>query len=158
MRIQMSFVLVLGLLTAAFSFVGCSTYSKRDCQNMDWFQAGQKFAMNGKTLQDSQEHYAKECSAQHEISVDQEKLKLGYESGLKVFCSESYSYEFAKSGGVYLGTCPKSIEDTMLPGLKNGRIQYLENKVAMLESEKSSLASQLSSVQGELSICRATLK
>ena len=145
------------ILILAFTLAACTTYSKQECENMDWGTAGYRAALEGGTLDQTQARYVKGCTRDHGVRPDEARIKLGYETGMKEFCEGKTALEFARGGGVYHGTCSGEQETGFLAKYQVGRIEYLAAKVeelsrevSDLRGEKSRLESQVSDLEGKL--------
>ncbi len=68
------------------------------------------------------------------LSLNQMKSK--YQSGLKVFCTETSGLSYGKSGESYQKVCPAETESSFLKGYKPGRHQYL---TLVIKNKKSQL-------------------
>jgi len=115
-------------ILASIIFLGalssCATFSREECERMDWTLQGRQTALNGKTL-------------------DQAAFKTGFDSGLKTFCTSEFSYRFALKGGEYQGTCPQVVEAKLTEKYKSGRLLYLEKRVEELTAENQGLDSEV---------------
>lgn len=138
------------ILTSLFwGLSACSTYSKRQCQEMNWEAQGVQTAMKGEYLAQGLDHFHKVCLVENGIKPDEQGLRRGYDIGLKQFCTPEFAYSLR--GGRYSGVCPAEAEQAIKPKLQDGRMSFLERKVVELESEVSSLEGQISTLRGELS-------
>ena len=132
---------------------GCGTFSRHECEQMDWARKGRETAMRGQTLNQAEHYYETECHERNDVAVDQKSFGEGYNEGLKQFCSPEYVRQFAQNGGVYQNTCSQMGDDKIIEKFRGGRIQYLEKQVADLNSQVGSLNSQVSSLQSETHRC-----
>lgn len=148
-----TFLICLSLFISA-----CSTYSKRECQTMNWSQAGVQTALDGKPLQQGLSHYNKECLKENGIQPDEQALRYGYEMGLKQFCTPEHSYKFARKGGQYAGICSAADEAVIRPKLHEGRMGYLEQKVEELSRQVSKFKSDVDSLESKLSSTESRLR
>jgi hypothetical protein len=78
------------------SLIGCASYFKRkDCEQVNWYDYGQKVAMSGRRLEADQ--FLNECR-KVEAEVGESKLDLGYKSGRDRYCTMDEIYNTGKSG------------------------------------------------------------
>ena len=131
------------LLFSLVSLVACSTFSKKECLNMNWGQKGHQTAMNGETEQMGQTFYQKECTKEWGVPVNVTAFSAGYKDGIDLFCTPENAMDFAMRGGTYRQNCPKAQEEKFLPEFKTGQLVYLSNRVQELESQVNSLRSEL---------------
>lgn len=138
--------------------MGCSTYSKKQCESFDWDSRGYMSALKGERQELGVAYYYKECSDKYGVQPQEKEFSVGYGRGLKVFCTPDFAVEFASKGGEYAGICTAEQEKGfMKPYIKGINVYYknkvdeLESKVSRLESENSSLESDKRSLEGEVS-------
>jgi outer membrane murein-binding lipoprotein Lpp len=149
------------LIVAVLGLAGCSTFSKEQCEKMDWKSQGFASANKGDTFGEGMAYYGHKCGEEHAVQVDSQRFKQGYEEGLKVFCIPENGYDAGNRGITYKGTCSQNSEDKFLSKYLTGnaafmkrRVTELEGQVRSLESEVSTLKSELSSKESELSTLR----
>jgi hypothetical protein len=138
------------ILQALLFTAGCSTYSKKECQQMDWRNQGVKYAMEGRTLDQGRSHFHETCERDHEIAFDVQSFESGYQDGLKNFCSPDNGARFGAKGGVYAGICPADSEPQFLAKYHSGREGYLEKKVHELKEENARLSREVSNLEDDL--------
>lgn len=107
-------------------------------------------AMRGQTKGETTSHLIRECKERYGIQPDEQMINMGYDQGLKRFCTPDSMKDFASRGGYYKGICPVD-DPKAMDGYRTGRIQFLERQVDSLEWEISSLKSKVSSLESELS-------
>lgn len=79
-----------------FSLVSCVSYFKRkDCEQINWYDYGQKIAMSGKRLEADQ--LLNDCR-KVEAEIGESKLDLGYKSGRDRYCTMDEIYNTGKGG------------------------------------------------------------
>lgn len=142
-------------LSSLVLFIGCSTFSKQQCMEMNWATQGRTAALNGLTAGDRLRYFDRECFQEHGVSPDARFFQAGYEEGLKEFCTPQYSFQFATRGGEYNGICPAEKEKAVVESMHKGRYIYLEREVSYLSGRVTSLESQVSSLQSDLSSCQS---
>ena len=153
------------LIIAVFGLAGCTTFSKEQCEKMNWKAQGFASANKGDTFGEGMAYYGRECGQEHAVAVDSNEFKLGYDEGLKVFCIPENGYDAGNRGIAYKGTCAAYSEDKFLSRYLTGnaafmkrRIVELEGQVRSLEEEVDSLKSQLSAKESELSTLRSQVR
>lgn len=151
---QFRMVLVLGFLTLLSA---CSTYSKKQCESMNWKAEGYKSALRGETAQEGYDYFVGTCGKDHGIKPTAEEFKLGYKDGLAAFCTPEAMLQFAQRGGVYRNICPAVAQEELTKNYQSGRLKFLENKVSELESEVSRLKGKLSDAENTIDALRSEL-
>ncbi len=154
-------LILICLLINSMMMVACSTFSREQCQKMDWSFEGYNRARDGDSAEPGIGYYKKECDQEHGIKVNEQLYNEGYQRGLNAFCTKEGGFSYARHGGHYRGTCPKEKESEFLSRFTEGRLIFLEDRLRDLEHENKglrddvdSLRSQLSSAQSELSSAR----
>lgn len=140
---------------AALSITACSTFSKKECESMDWYQSGFTSARQGDTVGDGLAYYQRKCTDEHGIAVNGQRFQEGYDKGLQYFCTEGEARLFGQTGKQYRGTCPKDKESAFTKNYDSGRMDYLIQRVKNLEQEISNLESQISYKDSEISALRS---
>ncbi len=130
--------LILGTL------VGCSTYSKKQCEQMDLNQKGYELGQNGESGVDvTLAHLKSECEAEHGVVIDRDKIKNGYDKGLRFYCTKEGAIRAGGLGLNYKGVCPD--EKIFLENFSASRLVFLETKVRELTNQNEELKSSLES-------------
>lgn len=126
----------------------CTTISKEDCQNVNWYQVGVKDGQNGWNINSFQGHgyQIKSCSQQ---GVEQSKNKYleGQAEGLKNFCSYESGLMHGDRGDHYDNVCPKNLQESFLQGYNLGKQRYdlrvrqeqLDDREAALNKKEAEL-------------------
>lgn len=102
---------LLVTFTAVISLSGCASYFlRKNCEKTNWFQHGNKVAMDGRRLQG--DDWMHQCT-QVEAKIDWVAADLGFKAGMKVYCTEDGAYqtglkgEFFKAGFCDVGGIKK---------------------------------------------------
>lgn len=81
---------------------GCATLTLEQCQTSNWQQKGYKDGSNGSGTRIAK--YQKQCS-EHNVSVPSEAYYVGYQEGLKVFCTYDNGVREGEAGRRNEGVC-----------------------------------------------------
>lgn len=145
---------LLLLLITPTVLVSCTTFTKQQCESMDWQTQGYKAALAGVPVQESFNQYQKSCR-EVQVSLAQahgDAFARGYDIGREKFCTAENASKFAGDGGVYRGTCPdKAITPNFMASYQSGREKFLLGEIQSLRSQISDLQSKVSSQAGEIS-------
>ncbi len=144
---------------------GCSTYTKKECENFDHRQLGYFAGVSGEHSHNSAlEKFKNTCGKDHGLLPDEAKMKEGWSQGLQLYCSEEGGARAGSAGQTYTGACPKESESKFWKTYNPSRMAFLEKKVVELEarlraaeSDQSSFESKLRSCESELSTVRSQL-
>ncbi|MGE0633165.1 MAG: DUF2799 domain-containing protein [Pseudobdellovibrionaceae bacterium] len=147
---------IFSALTAIAFLSACSTFSKKECETMNWGQKGYESALKGEaSAREALTYYDDKCKDEHGVEPQRDSFSIGYNDGLKVFCTPEYAKRFGSEGGVYKGHCPKDPQTNLEQHYSSGRLQFLEIRVKKLEQEVHDLQSSLSSARSDVSECEA---
>lgn len=148
-------------LTLAMFSLGCSTYSKTQCDDFNWQDIGYNSALRGELNNEMPIHYGRECTEEHQVRVNQDQFLAGYNKGLAVVCSAEGGRSLGKMGKAYKGICPKEEEEAFMKSYESGRVDFLANrveelelKVRRLDSDNSDKEDKIRDLESELTSLR----
>lgn len=84
---------------------GCATLSKDECLTADWQIIGYEDGLKGSSANKIGEH--RESCAKHGISPDKTAYDLGYDEGVRRYCSLSLGLQSGQNGSSVLRVCPQ---------------------------------------------------
>ncbi len=97
---------------------GCSSMNQSECVHADWQLIGQADASKGMHSSVLDE-YRSDC-AEYAVVPERDAYFLGYQEGLKQFCTRSSGFYHGKKGSKYQGICPVALETEFLEGYHPG--------------------------------------
>jgi hypothetical protein len=122
--------------------MGCSTLSKNECLQADWYEIGWRDGNMGKPRALFQEH-ADSC-ADYNVRPNRGDYFRGRTDGLKNFCTYDNGFSQGRYGKNYRYVCPPEFEAPFLAGYNDGRKVYrYEREVAALEKKLDSIEKQI---------------
>lgn len=130
--------------------VSCSTFSKEECETMNWEKEGYKAALNGQSAGQQARYFQKVCNSKYQVPINGDNFAKGYEQGLKKYCSTSNLYQSGLRGDDYKGICK---DPEVGVSYSNGKIKFLEGKISDLEDEVTQLKRENSDLQSKVSSC-----
>ena len=116
--------------------VACNKMDATDCEFANWEEIGKIDAIEGKSTEDFRDKFNK-CN-KYGIKADRKKYLLGWNNGIKEFCTTINGYHFGKEN-VYKNTCPKELEKKFLIGYKYG-VEVREQRVYLGRLERGKTA------------------
>lgn len=143
------------LLLSILTFSSCATFSRSECEKLDWRNYGRQTALEGETLFSIQNKFEKDCHARHGVPVNQAELEAGFKAGTQEFCSPDSLRNYVAKGGEYRGTCSHLPPDTVNAGLSAGRVTRLEHQLRSKDDEIRTLQSKNSSLEREIQDLRS---
>lgn len=95
---------------------GCASY-QNICQSTDWEQKGFNDAKAGLPIQSE----INDCAGESTTSA---RYASGRDKGNTEFCTYNGGLLFGQQGGIYAGTCPKTLERAFKEGYLKGKAEY----------------------------------
>lgn len=87
------------LFSIALQQIGCASYFKRQsCESINWFEHGQKVAMQGQWL--NADETVRDCR-KADADIGESDLDRGFKSGVAKYCSASNTYKIGKNGDLF---------------------------------------------------------
>ena len=127
-------LLISGLILVVALASGCSTLSKGECLEADWYEIGAKDGASGKPRSRLNDH--RESCAEYDVFPDREQYYMGREEGIQIYCTPANGYKQGYEGNFYSGTCPVDLESAFLSGYNIGREIYDEKRKAYENERK----------------------
>nr|WP_321481516.1 DUF2799 domain-containing protein [uncultured Cohaesibacter sp.] len=126
---------------------GCASLSQEECLSGDWSAVGTNDAMEGRDASRFSDHI-KACS-KYDISPDKNLYQIGYQKGLRSYCTPSNGFSVGRNGYSYRQICPPASEPEFMRGYLRGNalheteteIAEKEHDIAQLKSERAKLRS-----------------
>ncbi len=111
-------VAVLVILTVT----GCSSLSKQECLNADWFMIGLEDGSAGRSLETIGAH-RKSC-AKINVTPDLASYERGHDKGRVSYCTLANGFRLGDGGGQYNGICRGLAEGEFLQAFEAGKFRY----------------------------------
>jgi hypothetical protein len=125
---------ILFLMVLISLFYSCSTVSKKDCANKDWFGEGYHTGLTAGNPAATLEAYRATCGKEHGINPDPARFMEGVKAGTTVLCTPEGAFEFGKNGGVYNNSCPKETEEKFYAAYQRGQTIYTSQKLRAMDA------------------------
>lgn len=97
--------------TVAVAFAGlasCATLNEDQCRTANWQQLGQENGAAGHPASYIEEH--RRACAEHKLPVDQQQWSIGWEQGIRVFCTPENGLTMGREGRSYANSCPLELK------------------------------------------------
>ncbi len=106
----MNYKLLSVIYTVVFSLVlsSCASLSKDECLTADWQIIGYEDGIQGSSAARIGEH--REACAKHGVTPNKSAYDLGYDEGVRSYCSLSLGIRSGQSGNSLLGVCPQDTD------------------------------------------------
>ena len=113
---------------------GCSTLSKGECVEADWYEIGLRDGMNGYKRARLDSH--REACSEHGIRPDRQAYYLGRDEGLMRYCTPQTALREGKQNHSYRYVCPPEVENIFLTAFEIGKnIYQVETDIRRAERE-----------------------
>ena len=107
--------MILRLLTltiVAILFSGCSMFTRRSCEKVNWFERGQSLALKGQYPQSDAQ--LKECR-RVKAEIDEGELDRGFKRGRELYCTPERAFLTGKEGNTFAtDICDQSLAKALL--------------------------------------------
>lgn len=108
----MSMVMSVGRVAAALiafsALASCATLNEEECQSTNWLQLGQKDGMAGQPA-DYVDNHRRACG-EHGLPVDQTQWSVGWQQGIRAFCTPDNGLIHGREGRYYANSCPPELK------------------------------------------------
>lgn len=113
------------ILLLAIPIVSCTSYfKKKSCEEINWFEHGQKVALRGQWL--NADATLNECR-KVEADVQESQLDRGFKSGVQKYCTNTNAYVVGKSGDLFArDLCEGPTINVLLQEHKQGLEDYCD--------------------------------
>jgi outer membrane murein-binding lipoprotein Lpp len=116
-------------LLGIFLLSGCSTLSKQECLDSNWFSIGNRDGMQGRPVTRLQQHG--EACKEYNVTPNAAQYEKGRNEGLTIYCTPENGLKIGRQGVRYEYVCPKNIEQGFLKKYEMGsEIHRLEGEMA----------------------------
>ncbi len=106
----------------ASSLVACSSISKDECLQGDWYSLGVNDGQAGE-LPNKFSQYKKDC-AEHGVNPDFRTYQQGHQQGLVFFCDFNHGEAWGRAGKDYNTACTGKLETDFRRGFQQGQRWY----------------------------------
>jgi len=117
-----------------FILSGCTTLSKKECTEGDWYGIGYRDGAEGYSDERVNSH-RKSCS-EHGRTLDLNEYRRGRRDGLVQFCTRANGYKKGSNGWNLKEICPDELAKTFLDGYLAGVISAREKAELALQQTK----------------------
>ena len=107
-------------LAVGFLLNGCASLSKDECITADWQIIGYEDGLKGSGAGRIGEH--REACAKHGITPNKSAYDLGYDEGIRSYCSLSLGIRAGQNGNSILAVCPQDTDYHI--GYEQGLVNY----------------------------------
>jgi len=104
----MNRILGITLLCVSMLFAGCSTMSKKDCINTDWYGVGLQDGRAGKPA-NRMSVYVSACE-KHDITIGDTEYLVGHNEGITIYCQPDNGYQIGLKGRGLPNVCPAGLQ------------------------------------------------
>lgn len=122
--------------------LACSTLSKEECAQGDWYNIGLRDGQNGHTPNRIAEH-SKAC-AEYGARPDSGVYNKGHAEGLKTYCTPENGYQVGMRGQTYHQVCPANLSGAFQKKYRIGyRIYELKRDINQIDHDLKNLNAKI---------------
>ncbi|HKI62784.1 MAG TPA: DUF2799 domain-containing protein, partial [Mariprofundaceae bacterium] len=110
------------LILILVALAGCASMSKKDCENADWQAIGYSEGSRGIHYSNLAKH--RESCGKYQIVPDDAAYQVGWEQGIRRYCTADTGYRVGSAGQAYANICPQDVEADFLSGWEQGVRQF----------------------------------
>ncbi|MDX1341268.1 MAG: DUF2799 domain-containing protein [Reinekea sp.] len=152
----MSRLFTVAVVVCCLFVTGCSSLSKKDCVNADWYQMGVQDGQAGYAA-DRVSNYVAMC-AKHDIRIDQNQYQTGHEQGIRRFCQPDNGYQQGLKGRSLPTVCPADMQSAFAEAYERGYQEYrLKRDISDAEQAIKRGERDVASLENDLINATATL-
>lgn len=96
-------------LISVLALGSCATLNEEQCGKANWQELGQQDGMAGRHSAHLQLHQ-KACT-KHGIPVDGEAWRVGWDVGIRQYCTPANGLSEGRAGGSYASSCPADVAE-----------------------------------------------
>ena len=104
-------VYLVKISSAAIVFgalASCATLNEEQCQTVEWVELGREDGAAGQPSTHIDKH-RKACS-EHKLPVDEQQWRVGWEEGIRVYCTPANGLLAGREGRYYANSCPLDLK------------------------------------------------
>lgn len=99
----------LSAVVVAFgALASCATLNEDECLNADWYRLGQEDGAAGKPASHIDNH--RKACGEHGLPVDAPQWSVGWEQGIRAFCTPDNGLIQGREGRYYANSCPPDVK------------------------------------------------
>ncbi len=122
--------------------LACSSLSKEECAQGDWYNIGLRDGQNGHSPNRIADH-AKACS-EYGTRPDNTVYNKGHAEGLKTYCTPENGYQVGLRGQTYYQVCPANLSGSFQKKYRLGyRIYELKRDISNLDHDLQNLYAKI---------------
>ncbi len=133
------------ILLTLLALPACSTLGEKGCKTIDWSVQGQLDAEKGHPRVSRFEELRQECS-KYSVEGDLRAYTVGYETGVKYFCTPANGWAWGAKGESYHQTCTPDLEPKFL---ETYRLGLQRHSLAQTISARNHEADRLHALLGD---------
>ena len=167
MHVRVMSVCRLSAAIVAFAaLASCATLDKEECLSTNWQQLGQKDGMAGQPANHIDNH--RKACGEHGLPVDDQQWSIGWEQGIRAYCTPDNGLIQGREGRYYANSCPPELKPgfdsayTVAKRLYDARSERdrIQNEISSLEAQlrKATARDEMAKLQAELDRRRGDLR
>ncbi|WP_462165670.1 DUF2799 domain-containing protein [Pseudoalteromonas sp. GB43] len=125
---------------------GCTSVSKNECLQADWYGIGYKHGADGTEYRDGIDALS-QCS-EYGVNADIAKYKVGYDQDIATYCEPENGFTLGMQGASYNGVCNST---AFRKAWQEGNDRYqVQQRLSYIDNRIDDIDRRLKDIRGEL--------
>ena len=99
---------VSAAIIAFSALASCATLNEEECQTANWYELGQRDGASGQPSNYIDNH--RRACAEHKLPVDETQWSVGWQQGIRAFCTPENGLLHGREGRYYANSCPPELK------------------------------------------------
>ena len=109
MSVRVAVLCRLAAVAVAFgAFSSCATLTKDECSSVNWVELGRSDGAAGQSRSHIERH--RSACAEHKLPVDEQQWSVGWERGIRLYCTPENGLAQGREGRSYANSCPPELK------------------------------------------------
>ena len=106
---HLSVVKAVAVAAAALMVLAsCATLNEDQCRTVQWFDLGQQDGAAGRAGNHVEQH--RRACAEHNLPVDDQQWRVGWDQGIRLYCTPENGLLQGRQGSYYANSCPADLK------------------------------------------------
>jgi hypothetical protein len=143
MSTQFSRMARISAVIMGFGLLGsCATLNEEECMSANWLELGRQDGAAGRPMSHIDAH--RRACEKHELPIEQQQWEVGWNEGIRVYCTAENGLLQGQQGRSYANSCP--------PELKTGfeTAYFVAKRLHDARQSRDRLQSEIDSLESEI--------
>lgn len=99
---------IAAAIVAVGAVASCATLNEDECRSVNWEQLGQQDGLAGRASSYVEQH--RSACSEHGLPVDDRQWSVGWERGIRLYCTPENGLLEGREGRSYMNSCPADLK------------------------------------------------